>query len=244
MELFLIPAAFLAGVLMFLAPCTLPIVPGYLAFIAGVAPGEEKRSRGRIVRNAFAFVIGFSVVFVLLGTFAGLLGAAVAPWRDIIGRVAGVIIVLFGLTMLGLLRLPILTAEYRARIPKFLTIGKPQSSALIGVLFALGWSPCIGPILGTILFVASSTSPFAGALLLTVFSIGLGLPFILSAIFIDRFSSSLARWGRTTQILSYIGGVVLVVLGILMALGNMGLLITYGFGIFDSAGYGQLLHYL
>ncbi len=244
MELLLIPGAFLAGVLMFLAPCTLPIVPGYLAFIAGVPPGEEKRSRGRIVRNAFWFVIGFSVVFVLLGTFAGFLGAAVAPWREWIGRVAGLIIILFGLTMLGLLRLPFLMAERHAKIPNFLTIGKPQSSALIGVLFALGWSPCIGPILGTILFVASSTSPFAGAVLLSIFSIGLGVPFILSAIFIDRLNDSLSRWGRVTQILSYVGGAVLVVIGILMMLGNMGLLITWGFGIFDAAGYSHLLRYL
>jgi cytochrome c-type biogenesis protein len=244
MELFLIPAAFLAGVLMFLAPCTLPIVPGYLAFIAGVAPGEEVRMRGRVVRNAVAFVIGFSIVFVLLGTFAGLLGTAVAPWRDVAGRVAGAIILLFGLTMLGVFRLPILSTTSSIRVPKFLSLGKWHSSAFIGALFALGWSPCIGPILGTILFVASSTSPFAGAILLTVFSLGLGLPFILSAIFIDRLNTAFARLGGVTQALSYIGGIVLVVLGCLMLSGNMGLLIIYGFGFFENIGYQNLLKYL
>lgn len=244
MELVLIPAAFLAGVLMFLAPCTLPIVPGYLAFIAGVAPGEEKRSRGRVVRNALWFVVGFSVVFVLLGTFAGLIGAAVAPWREVIARAAGVIIILFGLTMLGVLKLPLLMAERHVRIPSFLKIGRPESSTLIGILFALGWSPCIGPILGTILFVASSTNPVAGAVLLTVFSFGLGLPFILSAIFIDKLGDLFARWGRLTQILSYTGGVILILIGILMLLGDMGLLVTWGFDTFDAAGYQNLLKYL
>jgi cytochrome c-type biogenesis protein len=173
MELLLIPGAFLAGVLMFLAPCTLPIVPGYLAFIAGVSPGEEKGARGRIVRNAIWFVIGFSVVFVLLGTFAGYVGVAIGPWRTLVARLAGLVIIFFGLTMLGVIKFSFITAEHRARIPKFLSLGRPESSMLIGALFALGWSPCIGPILGTILFIATTTSAFAGALLLTVFSLGL-----------------------------------------------------------------------
>ena len=243
-ELVLIPAAFLAGVLMFLAPCTLPIVPGYLAFIAGVSPGGEARGRGRIIRNAIAFVIGFSVVFILLGTFAGFLGGTVGPWREILSRFAGVIIILFGLTMLGVFQLPFLTTEWRARVPRFLTIGRPESSALIGALFALGWSPCIGPILGTILFVASSAGAIQGALLLSVFSLGLGLPFILSAIFIERLGEWVANLGRITVILSYVGGTVLVVIGTLMLLGDMGLLITWGFGFFDFLNYDRLLNYL
>ncbi|TSC69627.1 MAG: cytochrome c-type bioproteinis protein [Parcubacteria group bacterium Gr01-1014_56] len=242
--LVLIPAAFLAGVLMFLAPCTLPIVPGYLAFIAGVPPGGEARGRGRIVRNAIAFVVGFSLIFILLGTFAGFLGGVVGPWRETLSRAAGVIIILFGLTMLGVLHLPILTQEWRARIPRFLTIGRPESSALIGALFALGWSPCIGPILGTILFVASTSGAPQGALLLGVFSLGLGVPFILSAIFIERLGEWFANLGRTTVVLNYIGGVVLVVIGALMLLNNMGLLITWGFGFFDFLNYDRLLNYL
>jgi cytochrome c-type biogenesis protein len=219
-------------------------VPGYLAFISGVAPGEEKRNRGRIVRNAVAFVIGFSIIFILLGTFAGFIGAVLGPWRAIIARAAGAIIILFGLTMLGALRLPMLTQERRARIPKFLTLGRPESSALIGALFALGWSPCIGPILGTILFVASSSGALSGAFLLAVFSAGLGLPFVLSAVFIERLSGWFARLGALTTALNYIGGIILILVGVLMLLGDMGLLVTWGFGLFDSAGYSQLLRYL
>ncbi len=244
MELVLIPAAFLAGVLMFLAPCTLPIVPGYLAFIAGVAPGEEKNARGRVLRNALWFVLGFSFIFVLLGTFASLIGAAALPWRGLVSQVGGVVIVLFGLTMLGLFRLPFLSSERHLSIPKFLTIGRPESSALIGMLFALGWSPCIGPILGTILFVASSTNPISGATLLSIFSLGLGLPFLLSAFFIDKLGTTFVRWGRLTQILSYIGGLVLVGIGLLMIFGSMGLLVSWGFSFFESTGYHHLLEYL
>lgn len=243
-EFQLIPAAFLAGVLMFLAPCTLPIVPGYLAFIAGVPLGEEARRRGQIVRNAIAFVIGFSLIFILLGTFAGLVGAILGPWRTVIGRIAGVIIILFGLTMLGFLRLPILSTEHRTRVPKFLKLGRPESSAFIGVLFALGWSPCIGPILGTILYVASVSGVFVGASLLGVFSLGLGLPFVLAAVFIEKIDSWFSGFGRLTTAFNYCGGVVLIAIGILMLLGNMGLLVTWGFGLFDSTGYSQLLEHL
>ncbi len=243
-ELVLIPAAFLAGVLMFLAPCTLPIVPGYLAFIAGVSPGEEARRRGKIVRNAIAFVAGFTIVFVLLGLFSGFLGGVIGPWREIISRAAGVIIIFFGLTMLGVLRPSFLMSEWRMRIPQFLTIGRLESSALIGALFAIGWSPCIGPILGTILFAASTSGAASGAILLGVFSLGLGLPFILSAIFIERLSSWFTRLATLTTTLNLLGGVILVAIGILMLTGNMAALTTWGFNLLEGIGYDRLLNYL
>jgi cytochrome c-type biogenesis protein len=246
--LLLAPAAFLAGVLMFLAPCTLPIVPGYLAFISGsVASGNEqsKRAGKKVVRNAIAFVLGFSLVFILLGTFAGLFGGLLAPWRDGLARLAGVLVIIFGLTMLGWLRLPGLGSEHHIRMPKFLAVGHPHSSALIGALFALGWSPCIGPILGTVLLVASTSSTaLMGALLLAAFSLGLGVPFILSAIFLEKISTVFAGWGTATKILSYLGGGVLVALGILMALGDMSLLIEWGYGLFGAMGYSRLLEHL
>ena len=130
----LAPAAFLAGLLMFLAPCTLPIVPGYLAFIAGTggSGNEQYKKRWRVFYNALAFVIGFSLVFILLGTFAAAIGSFLGPWRDTLGRLAGAVIIVFGLTMLGLVRIPVLSAERRMAVPHFLTIGKPHSSALIG----------------------------------------------------------------------------------------------------------------
>jgi cytochrome c-type biogenesis protein len=244
MDIALIPAAFIAGVLMFLAPCTLPIVPGYLAFISGVSEGQSKSGRKKIVSNAFAFVLGFSFIFIALGASAGVLGSFIGPWRPLATQVAGVIIILFGLTMLGLLRLPFISQEFHVRMPKFLRIGRWESSALIGSLFALGWSPCIGPILATILFLASgSATALQGAVLLAVFSFGLGLPFILTALLMQSGQNMFGKWGTTSKVLSVIGGIILVGVGVLMLTNNMGLLIEWGFKFLEGP-YNQLLNYM
>jgi len=243
MDLSLIPAAFIAGILMFLAPCTLPIVPGYLAFIAG-SPGGAEASRRRILWNALAFVVGFSIVFIALGASAGLVGALVAPWKALISRAAGALIILFGLTMLGVIRLPALSSEYHIRIPKFLTLGRWQSSFLIGALFALGWSPCIGPILATILFLASgSATALSGAFLLGVFSLGLGIPFLLTAALMHGGQNMFGKWGTTSKILSVLGGIALLLIGALMLTDHMALLIEWGFRFFEGP-YDQLLKYM
>jgi cytochrome c-type biogenesis protein len=241
----LAPAAFLAGILMFLAPCTLPIVPGYLAFIAAVPEGASKGSaRRRVLINAIAFVFGFSIVFILFGTFAAALGSFLGPWRDTLGRHGGALIIIFGLTMLGVVRIPVLSQEKRMALPHFLSLGKPQSSLLIGALFALGWSPCIGPILGSILLYASSEATTGqGALLLTIFSLGLGLPFIITALLLERAGALISRYSKFVSILSTTGGVILILLGILMLFGSMSLLVTWGFGIFDGP-YNALLQYM
>ncbi len=247
----LAPAAFLAGVLMFLAPCTLPVVPAYLAFIAGVPEGDiaggamRRGIRGRIFRNALAFVIGFSLIFILLGSFAAFVGALLGPWRYVLARAAGVFLILFGVTMLGFFRIPVFSGEWRARLPKALTLGHPMSSFLVGVLFALGWSPCVGPILGSVLFIASaSATALQGAVLLGVFSLGLSVPFLLCALLIGESFRFAPRFGRVAAALQVLGGIILIVLGILMLSDNMGLLISWGFGLFDSTGYGKLLNYM
>ena len=235
--LLLIPAAFLAGVLMFLAPCTLPLVPAYLAFISG---GEKRR----IMANAIAYVLGFSVIFILLGLFAGFIGTFLAPWRDLLSRVGGAVIIIFGLTMLGFVHIPLLGSDKKIRLPKFLVLGHPQSSFLIGVLFALGWSPCIGPILGTILlFASTSATAVQGAVLLAVFSFGLGLPFLLTALLINRAEGAFNRFAGFARILSLVGGIILVFLGALMLSGKMGLLLTWGFSLFNGP-YELLLQYM
>ena len=247
----LAPAAFLAGVLMFLAPCTLPIVPAYLAFIAGVPEDEvsggaiRRGIRGRIFRNALAFVAGFSLVFILFGSFASFLGALLGPWRSVLARAAGAFLILFGVTMLGFFRIPLFSGEWRARLPKTLTLGHPASSFLVGILFALGWSPCIGPILGSVLFIASSSgTALQGAVLLAVFSLGLSVPFLLSALLIGESFRFAARLGRVSNALQILGGLVLVALGVLMLLGDMGLLISWGDSLLGSLGYNKLLSYL
>lgn len=241
------PAAFLAGVFMFLAPCTLPIVPGYLAFVAGVPAGNSLTDslRRRIRLNALAFIVGFSLVFIFLGLFAGFVGSVIGPWRYALARGAGAVVVLFGLTMLGVVRVSVLTGEHRLRVPKSLTLGRWESSLLIGALFALGWSPCIGPILGTVLlFASTSATALQGAFLLAVFSLGLGIPFFLTALLIEQVGGVITRWSKTVHTLSVIGGVVLVILGVLMLLGMMDLLVSWGYGLFDGLGYSRLLQYM
>lgn len=252
-ELPLFIGAFVAGMLMFLAPCTLPIVPAYLAFIAGV-PLEVLRSgnsvaralaRRAVMRNALAFCIGFSVIFIVLGASAGIIGTLVGPWRGLLAQVGGAVVILFGLTMLGVFNLPILSRERRMRLPGFLTIGTLPSSVLIGALFALGWSPCIGPILGTILLVASnSATVWYGAVLLAIFSLGLTLPFLLVAAAVGEASAALAKLGGFVRVVSLVGGVGLVLGGILMLTGNMNLLVSWGFDLFRGFGYERLLDYL
>lgn len=243
MTLALIIPAFIAGLLMFLAPCTLPIVPGYLAFIAG-APGGADVSRRRIVWNAFAFVLGFSIVFIALGASAGFLGSIIGPWRGVIARAGGAILILFGLTMLGVFKIPLLSREMHIALPKFISIGKWQSSALIGALFAVGWSPCIGPILGSILLLASSSATaLQGAFLLGVFSLGLGLPFILTAYLMQSGQNMFGRWATTSQVLSILGGIALLVIGTLMLLGSSGLLVAWGSQLLEGP-YNQLLKYM
>jgi cytochrome c-type biogenesis protein len=243
----MIVAAFIAGLLMFLAPCTLPLVPGYLAFISAapseVLTKEGERNRRKVFINALAFVVGFSIVFILLGTFTAFIATFLGAWRDVLARAAGGIIILFGLTMLGVVRIPVLSSEKHLRLPHFLTIGRPESSFLIGALFALGWSPCIGPILGSILLLASASSTaLQGAFLLGVFSLGLGVPFILTALLLSEAGEVFARLGFFTTMLQRAGGVLLIFIGILLLTGQMGLLVTYGFGIFS--GYNGLLQYM
>jgi cytochrome c-type biogenesis protein len=240
----LAPAAFLAGILMFLAPCTLPIVPGYLAFIAGVREGEMA-AKHRIMRNALAFCIGFTIIFVLFGTFAAFLGSHLGTWRYTIARFGGLLLIMFGFIMLGLMPHSLFQGEHHIAAPKWLKLGNAESSAFLGALFALGWSPCIGPILGSILFIASvGTTVFSGALLLFIFSLGLAVPLLLVAALMEKIGQRLVRLASLSSMLQKIGGIILIMLGILMVSNSMGLLVGWGYGIFGSLGYDHLLNYL
>lgn len=244
----LIIPAFIAGLLMFLAPCTLPLVPGYLAFIAGVPQAEGEVSRAykkSILRNALFFVLGFSVIFIALGVLLGFAGSLIGPYRLLFSQIGGVVIIIFGLMMLRWIRIPMFERTFYPRVPKGLRVGTPGSSFLIGAIFSLGWSPCIGPILATIFLLAgSSGTMLSGAILLTVFSLGLGIPFVLTAWGYGKASGYIARHQRLFATVSTFGGVLFIFLGILLLTNQFNLVVEWGFELLRGVQYESIEQYL
>lgn len=209
-------AAFVAGVLSFASPCVLPLVPGFLSYLGGVGLKEgEKASRMRIFLNAVAYVLGFVAVFSLLGVLLnGVLGAASYDVRTWLSRIGGAIIILFGLYMLGLVKLGFLQSEHRMKPGE----GARRSyifSFLFGASFAVGWSPCVGAILGAVLTLAA-TAPGESFVLLFAYSLGLGLPFLIAGAFIAQARGLIRKAGPYMQYFNYASGALLIVLGILV----------------------------
>ena len=212
-----VPAALLAGLISFLSPCVLPLVPPYLVYLTGatiehVASEELQASKRAVMLSALLFVLGFSTVFVALGASASLIGALLREWSAQLSIVAGIAIIIMGLHFLGLTRLSLLMREGRLPIPKPMGL---WGAYVMGLAFAFGWTPCIGPILAAILSVAaSSTTVVKGAGLLAVYSLGLGIPFLIAAFAIEQFSSAFARMKRHLATVERAMGVLLVVTGI------------------------------
>lgn len=241
-------SAFLAGLVSFLAPCTLPLLPAYLGFISGVTdeellePQTQHKARRRILVNSVIFVCGFALVFILFGVLAGFFGSTIGPLKHLLTKVGGVVVLFFGLFMVGALNIPALSRVRQVRMPTWLTVGRPESSFILGGIFALGWTPCIGPILGTILLLASTTdTALAGALLLTVFAAGLGLPFIVVALLITRATGWIQKVLPYVHIVSRIGGVFLVLLGLLLLWGELSILTTWGYHALQWLNYEQFI---
>ena len=219
-------AAFLAGVLSFASPCVLPIVPPYLAYLTGLSfdqireNGREPAVARRIVMSSAAFVLGFTTVFIALGATASLVGQAVAEWFDTLSIIAGVVIILMGLHFLGLFRLALLYREARVEVAK--KPAGPLGAYVMGLAFAFGWTPCVGPVLAAILFVAGSQeTALRGAVLLASYSLGIGLPFLLAAAFATRFLAWAARFRRHMATVEKVMGGALVLTGILFVTGQM-----------------------
>lgn len=252
MEFSLIIPAFIAGILTFLAPCTLPLVPGYLGFISGASLEDlkdrlkSKRARWKIFLNGFFFMLGFSAVFIIMGTLVGFVGARfLVPYRLWLGRIGGVFVIIFGLFMLNVFKIPFLMREKQFKTPTIFKQGKPTNSFILGSAFAFGWTPCVGPILGSILLLAStSTSALKGAMMLTVFSAGLAIPFLLIAVGIGSASRYIQNISKYLSVVSVIGGVFLIFLGILLLTGNIAMLISWGYRLFQFINYDRLLDYL
>jgi cytochrome c-type biogenesis protein len=213
-----IPAALIAGLVSFLSPCVLPLVPPYLVYLTGatiehVANAETVSSSKRAVMiSALMFVLGFSTVFVALGASASLIGAMVRVWSAELSIVAGVVIIIMGLHFLGLTRISLLMREGRLSIPKPVGL---WGAYVMGLAFAFGWTPCIGPILAAILSVAAAEATVAkGAGLLAVYSAGLGIPFLIAAFMVEQFSSLFSRMKRHLVSVERAMGVLMVLTGI------------------------------
>jgi cytochrome c-type biogenesis protein len=217
-----IPIAFVAGLVSFVSPCVLPLVPGYLSYMSGFGVAEEAPRPGRTALVAVAFVLGFTAVFVALGASATLLGSVLIANKTLLSRIGGVLIIALGLVFMGLIRVPFLYREARWHpTPKAGFWG----SMLLGGAFAFGWSPCIGATMGVVLTMAagqaSSGGPAEGAFLLAVYSLGLGLPFILAGVGISRLTGAVKWLRRHTRGLNLASGALLVIVGLLFLTNNL-----------------------
>lgn len=198
-----------------------------------------------IFLNGFFFILGFSLIFIILGTLAGFVGSSLGASRIWLSRIGGIFVILFGLFMLGALKLPFLRSEKHLKIPHFFKQGRPVNSLVLGSAFGLGWTPCVGPILGSVLLLASTSSTaLQGAFLLTVFSLGLAVPFLLIAIGIGSASRYIARLTRLLNVVSFIGGIFLIFLGFLLVTNKLVAWIGFFFQFFSFINYESLLNYL
>jgi cytochrome c-type biogenesis protein len=213
--------AFLAGLASFLSPCVFSLIPAYIGYLGGRAVGGEVTDRNRFITfmHGLAFVLGFSIVFITLGVATSAFGRLLFDLRFILAKVGGIVVIIFGLHMMGVLRIPFL--EYDTRVQQM-----PDrrwgylSSALMGVFFSAGWAPCVGPVLGAILTLAlNGGSVSTGVSLLSAYSAGLAIPFLIAAIGVGWVSVTLRKYGKVMHYVEVAMGVVLVILGVLLFAG-------------------------
>lgn len=237
-----IAAALLAGAISFLSPCVLPLVPGYVSYVAGrtAAFGGADAPDGRLraIGLSICFVLGFSTVFITLGASATALGRMMLGYRYELNLLGGVIVILFGLFMLGMA--PIAALQRDTRFHLDVPGGRPLSAYILGLAFGFGWTPCIGPILGAILTASAATSTVSqGVTLLAIYSAGLGIPFVLAAAFTDRLVERLRTVGRAGRRLYQAAGVVMVLMGLAMVTGRLSALsywLLEAFPVFGRIG--------
>lgn len=207
---------FLEGVITFISPCLLPMLPIYLSFFAA---GDTDRRR--TLRNALGFVLGFTIVFIIMGAFMGVMGKLVREYQTVLNIVTGAIVILFGLNFMGVLKIGFLNrASQQDANVKDLNF---FSSMLFGIVFSIGWTPCVGAFLGSALLLASQGgSLLQGIVMLLAFSLGLDIPFVVSALLVDRLKGAFDFIKRHYRVINLVSGLVLVIVGILMATGYMG----------------------
>ena len=222
--------AFLGGVLSFLSPCVLPLIPSYVSFITGMSfedfkTGDKKRIRKITLVNSFSFVCGFSTVFILLGVFSSVVGKFLAVYYDHIRIIGGSLIILLGLYVMGILKLDFLSYEKRVHLHS-----KPKGhfgSYIVGLTFGAGWTPCVGPILGSILLIASTSgSAVQGFWFLLVYSLGLAIPFMITALAINSFLSHFTAIQKYMRVIMILSGLLLIAFGVIMLTDNLPMLLS------------------
>jgi cytochrome c-type biogenesis protein len=223
-------AAFLAGLVSFLSPCVLPLVPGYVSLISGAGVDELKSAQGQLMRrvmvNSIGFILGFSVVFVTLGAISTEVGQLAAQYKHTLSIVAGVVIILFGLHLTGIFKIKALYTD--ARMHSVKGNSTPYGAFLIGFAFAFGWTPCLGPILTVILGFASQEDTLVkGIILLAVYSLGLAVPFLLTSVLMERFLKFYSRFRSHMHALEVASGGLMIALGILLVLGRFTLISSW-----------------
>src|SRR5512138_242869 len=222
--------AFLAGLASFLSPCVFSLVPAYVGYLGGRAAGGEATENNRFITftHGLAFVLGFSFVFIIFGTIAAALGSLLFDLRFILEKVGGIVVVIFGLHMIGVFRIPFLEYDTRVQTMPDRKWGY-LSSALMGVFFSAGWAPCVGPVLGTILtFAVNGGSIATGVSLLSAYSAGLAVPFLIAALGVGWVSLALRKYGKAMHYIEIAMGVVLVILGVMLFAGIFELIAQKG----------------
>ncbi len=236
--------AFAAGVLSFLSPCVLPLVPIYLGYLTGstlgMVEGEAAPPRRITFFHALSFVGGFSTLFIILGASVGLVGYFLIDQLDILVKIGAVLVIILGLHLIGVIKIPLLYREKRLDVQRS---GDPSylASFAVGMVFAAGWTPCVGPVLAGILLMAGASGTVAqGALLLTVYSIGLGVPFLLTALLLSTAINQFRRLNRYMRVIEVGSGLLLIAAGILLFTGNMQVLNGYLNSLFMRLGLTTL----
>ena len=213
--------SFLEGVITFISPCILPMIPIYISYFA--SGGEDKKNT---LKNALGFVLGFSTVFVCLGAFAGTIGSFLKRYATGVNIATGIIVIIFGLNFIGIINIPFLNISRKANME--VRANNFFSSILFGVVFSIGWTPCVGAFLGSALMMASQQGTMlSGILMLVSYSVGLGIPFVISAMLIDKLKGTFDFIKKNYKLINIISGGFLILVGILMMTGTMGYMISF-----------------
>ena len=220
-----IAVAFIAGLISFLSPCVLPLVPGYISIVSGssleqLKAQKETSLRRTVLTNSITFIIGFSITFIVLGASATWLGQVLVSWRQLLDKIAGLVLIVFGVHVLGIVKINALYQDKR-----FHSVEKPRGAIgalFLGLAFAFGWTPCLGPILAGILAIASTKQTVTeGMLLLGVYSAGLGIPFLITSLALNKFLSFYGRFKKHFHAVEMVSGALVIAVGVMMVTGSL-----------------------